>query len=264
MSELFARLREILAALTASDPPCKRFGAAQHRYELLPPITDIELSHIEEHLAATDAAPTGTLPEDYADYVTRFSAGGVGPYYGLLRADRAAAYLITAPSGVTAWKRAVPIAHLGCGYAAVMPLDGAAAGQIWIDARSLHVVEPVRPTFTAFYLDWIDRLAQPQGLDPFVPPDQCAVVAAISGFLAIAETKRGLNAGTLQGEPLRDALGELGAGAIEVTASDPLPIFEPGQRVDPCVACVRTLHGLTEQGLRSDVVAAGVPPLPAR
>ena len=264
MSELFSRLREILAALSASDPPCKRFGAARHRYELLPPVTDIELTHIEERLAATDTAPSGTLPEDYSDYVTRFSAGGVGPYYGLIRADRAAAHLITAPANVTAWKRALPIAHVGCGYAAVMPLDGAAAGQIWIDARSLQLVAPVRPSFTAFLLDWIDRLAHSQWLDPFVPPNQCAVIAAISGYLAMAEQQRGLAAGTLDGEPLREALGELGADAIEVTASDPLPIFDPGDRVDPCVACARALHGLIEQGLRPDVVAPGLPALPAR
>jgi len=248
VSELFSRLREILAALTASDPTCKRFGAEQHRYELLPPVTDIELAHIEERIR-------GTLPEDYGDYVTRFSAGGVGPYYGLLRADRAAAFVITAPTNVTAWKRALPIAHIGCGYAVVMPLDGAAAGQIWIDARSLLLVEPVRPSFTAFYLDWIDRLAQPQGLDPLVPPDRCAVSAALSGYLAMAEAK---------GTALREALRELGAGAIEVTATDPLPIFHPGDRVDPCVACARAIENLAEQGLRSDVVAPGLPPLPAR
>ena len=35
----------------------------------------------------------GPLPsacDDYAEYVTRFSAGGVGPYYGLFPAQRAA------------------------------------------------------------------------------------------------------------------------------------------------------------------------------
>lgn len=260
MSELFSRLREILAALTASDPPCKRFGAAQHRYELLPPVTEIELSHIEERLAGV------TLPEDYRDYVTRFSAGGVGPYYGLLRADRAAAFPIAAPAGVTAWQRALPIAHVGCGYAAIMPLDGAAAGQIWIDARQLGVVEPVRASFTAFYLDWIDRLAHSQWLDPFVPPNRCPIVTALSGYLAMCEQRLGVASGTLDGEALREALGELGPGAIEVTpgGDGTLPLFHPGDRVDPCVACARALEGLTDQGLRTDVVAPGVPPLPAR
>jgi hypothetical protein len=270
VSELFTRLRQILAALTASDPPCKRFGAAQHKYELLPPVTDIELAHIEERLAGV------TLPENYLDYVTRFSAGGVGPYYGLLRPDRAAAFVISPPPGITAWHRALPIAHVGCGYAAIMPLDGAAAGQIWIDARSLDLVAPIRPSFTAFYLDWIDRLAQTDGLDPLVPPDRCAVIAALSGYLALAESKRGLAPGTftavvqprppdaIHSDTLREVLGELGAGAIEVTASDPLPIFNPGDRVDPCVACVRALAGLADQGLRPDVVAPGLPPLPAR
>ena len=256
MSELFARLREILAALTASDPPCKRFGAAQHRYELSPPVTEIELSQIEERLAGV------TLPEDYLDYVTRFSAGGVGPYYGLLRADRAAAFPIAAPTGVTAWQRALPIAHVGCGYAAIMPLDGSAVGQIWIDARQLGVVEPVRASFTAFYLDWIDRLAHAQWLDPFVPPDRCPIVTALSGYLAMCEQQHGV--APLEGDALRDALGELGPGAIEVTADGTLSLFHPGDRVDPCVACARALEGLSGQGLRADVVAPGLPPLPAR
>ena len=143
-------------------------------------------------------------------------------------------------------------------------VHGTAAGQIWIDARSLQVVEPVRSSFTAFYLDWIDRLAHSQWLDPFVPPNQCAVIAALSGYLALAETKRGMAPGTLDGDALRGALGELGAGAIEVTADETLALFHPGDRVDPCVACARALQGLVEQGLPSAVVAPGLPPLPAR
>lgn len=258
MSELTSRLREILAALAASDASFKRFGAAQHRYELAPPLTD-------EQLAVLDEAAGAPLPDDFVDYVTRLSAGGVGPYYGLLRADRAAAFIVTAPAGVTAWTRALPLAHLGCGYAAVMPLDGPAAGQIWVDARQLGVVQPVRPSFTAFYLDWIDRVAHAQWLDPFVPPGRCPITTALSGYLGMVEQQMGIAAGSLDGEPLRGALAQLGAGAIEATADETLPLFSPGDRVDPCVACARALQGLAEQhGLRGDVIAPGVPPLPAR
>src|SRR5687768_10926410 len=148
MSELTTRLREILAGLSASDPTCKRFGAAQHLYELMPPI----------EASALDVE----LPDDYLEYVTRLSAGGVGPYYGLIRVDRAIEYAIDAPSGIAAWRRALPITHLGCGYAALLVVDGPASGQIWLDARQLGLLQPIRPSFTAFYLDWIDRVANQQ------------------------------------------------------------------------------------------------------
>lgn len=178
---LHARLREILAALSASDPTCKRFGAAHHQYALLPPL---------------DAAPVDGLPDDYVEYVTRMSAGGVGPYYGLLPADRAAQYLVTAPAGVS-WHRALPI------------------------------------------------------------------TGALSGYLGVREQELGLPPGTLDGDALRGVLGDLGPGAIAVTTDDS-PLFARGDRVDPCAACARALQGLGEQGLHGDVVAPGVPPLPAR
>jgi hypothetical protein len=256
VSELFVRLREILAALTASDPTFKRFGAAQHHYELMPPVTEIELSHIDERLGLP-------LPEDYLDYISRLSAGGVGPYYGLIAVQRAAAYPVAAPAGVTAWKRALAVTHLGCGYAAVMPLDGQAAGQIWIDARALQLVAPIRPSFTAFLLDWVDKLAHAEWLDPFVPPGRCAIMTALSGYLGICEQRLGLAPGSLDGPALRDALADLGPGAIEVTAEE-TALFRTGDRVDPCVACARALQGLEDQGLRHDVLARGVPPLPSR
>jgi hypothetical protein len=248
VSELITRLREILAGLAASDPKLKRFGAAQHRYELAPPIASIDLE----------------LPEDYLEYVTRLSSGGVGPYYGLIPVDSASAFIVSAPRGVTTWQRALPIAHVGCGYAALLILDGPASGQIWLDARQLGLLTPIRTSFTAYYLDWIDRVANQQWLDGFVPPGECAITAALSGYLGVVEQRLELAAGTLDGEPLRSALEDLGPGAIEATADGPLALFAPGDRVDPCATCARALQGLTEQGLRSDVVAPGLPPLPSR
>jgi hypothetical protein len=253
VSELTTRLREILAALAASDAQLKRFGAAQHRYELLPPI---EVEAIE--------AEIGELPEDYRDHVSRFSAGGVGPYYGLIPVDRAARHLVTAPAGVTAWTRALPLSHLGCGYAALLALDGPARGQVWIDARAIGKVAPIRPSFVAFFLDWIDRLAHAQWLEGFVPVGACALTAAITGYLGVCEHQLGIPPGTIAGEPLREALSALPRHAIAIAAEDGSPLFAPGDPVDPCVNCARSVEGLARDGLVPDVVAPGQPPLAVR
>jgi hypothetical protein len=260
VSELHTRLREVLVALAASDPSCKRFGATQHRYEPLPPVTDVELAQLEERLYSSTSA--SELPPDYLDHITRFSAGGVGPYYGLIPAQRAAAYVQCAPAGVTQWSRALPLAHLGCGYFAVMPLDGPATGQVWIDARHIAMTEVIRVTFNAFLLDWIDRLSRNEWLDGFVPVGRCPLQAALTGYLHLCEEQMGVAAGQLRGPQLRDALSGLGPGAIAIAAEGPL--FRERETVDPCITCARMVENLVGQGLDPHVVAPGVLPLPAR
>lgn len=221
MNELASTLREAVSALAASDRAYKRFGARVHRYELRPP-----------------AEPPPELPADVATLIATFSSGGAGPYYGW---QIGASYRLGD-------RDARVIGHMGCGYAAVL-IDGA----VWIDASAIDIVRPIAETFTELYLDWVERLAHNALPEAFVPPGACALANALGGFLGIHEQRLGLAPGTIDGEPLRDALAQLGPGAIEIAAQRS-PLFADGTRVDPCIACAKLLANL---GLSDDVVSPG-------
>ncbi|HEX3480994.1 MAG TPA: hypothetical protein VHT91_38520, partial [Kofleriaceae bacterium] len=201
------------------------------------------------------------LPDDLRALVSELGAGGAGPGYGIIPVD-AAGSLVAAPAGAP-WSRGLPLAHLGCGYLAVVALDGSARGEVWIDARAIGVVRRIQPDATALYLDWIDRLAHARWPEPHVPAGACALAAALSGYLARCEAEAGVAAGTLAGPALRDALSRLGPGAIEIAAGAS-PWFDDGDRVDPCIACARLIENLAGDGLRRDVVAPGALPRPQR
>jgi hypothetical protein len=170
---------------------------------------------------------------------------------------------VTAPADAP-WTRGLPLAHLGCGYAAVVALDGEARGEVWIDARAIGVVAPIYTSFTALYLDWIDRLAHARWPEPHVPPGACALAAALSGYLAHCEAEAGVVPGTLAGDALASALSRLGPGAVEVAAESQVGWFDERDRVDPCIACARLVDNLADSGLRRDVIAPGLPPRPLR
>jgi hypothetical protein len=221
VSELVKALREAVAALAASDRGLKRFGARVHRYELQPP-----------------GAVSSKLPDDLIELVTTFSSGGAGPYYGWQIGAR---YRLGDHD-------AIAIGHMGCGYAAAI-VDGA----VWIDARAVGVVAPIAPSFTAYYLDWIERLANNVLPEAFVPAGACALGNALGGFLGVHEQRLGLAPGTISGDALREALGQLGTGAIEIAAQSS-PLHADGASVDPCIACAKLLANL---GVDDEVVARG-------
>jgi hypothetical protein len=233
VSELAATLREAVAALATRDRALNRFGARHHRYELRAPQSASDLARLE--------ARTGRLPDDVCALLTTFASGGAGPYYGW---ELGEVYPLPA-------FRALPVGHLGCGYAAVLALDGDARGSIWIDAHALSVIAPIHPSFTAYYLDWIDRSANNRLLEPFVPPGACALASALGGYLGMHEQRLGLEPGTISGDELRDALSQLGPNAIAIAAGPPL--FADDTRVPPCLACAVLLENL---GLSAAVVSA--------
>lgn len=248
MSELAVTVREAVAALAASDRPLRRFGAAHHRYVLAPPLAE---------------APAG-LPDDLATFVTEIGSGGAGPGYGWFAIERAVDHLVEPPPSISAFTRALPICHLGCGYAAIVPLDGTARGEVWIDARAIGLVAPIHATFTGCYLAWIDALAHGGWPMDHIPPGGCALASALSGYLAMTERRCGLATGTLAGDALREALDALGPGAIQIAAESSIALFAAGDPVDPCLTCARLVDALVPDGLRRDVVSPGRPALPAR
>jgi hypothetical protein len=252
VNELFETLREAVAALAAGDPGHRRFGAAHHRYALAPPLAAGDLAAIEAGLGAA-------LPGDLRGFAVELTAGGAGPGYGLVPIDRAAACAIDGPPGLP-WRRGLPLAHLGCGYAAIAVLDGDARGEVWIDARAIGIVRPIHGSFTAFYLDWIDRLAHARWPDAHVPPGRCALAGALSSYLARCEAQAGDAPGTLAGEALRAALGQLGPAAIAVAAESSVAWFDETDRVDPCIACARLVDQLAADGLARDAIAPGAVP----
>jgi len=239
VSDLADAIRAALGALAASDPACKRFGAAHHRYALLPPLTADALAALEARLGAP-------LPDDVRELARTLAAGGAGPYYGWLPLPRAVELAYAAPPG-----RALPVVDVGCGYALSVIVDGDARGQLWLDARALGVVAPARPSFAALYLEWLDRLAHNAAPDALVPPGACALANALGGYLGVCEQRLGLPPGTIAGEALRDALAELGPGAIAI-AAERSPLYPDDTRVAPCLACATLLANL---GLSLDVVA---------
>jgi len=223
VSELAETIRDALRALHASDRTLARFGAPRHRYELAPP-----------------TASAGELPPELAEFVTTVGASGAGPGYGFLGVDT------VAPG------KGVVVAHLGCGYAAVVT----STGEVWIDAQAIGVSKPIAPSFTAWYLAWIERLAHNALPESHVPPGVCPLPNALSGFLAMHEQQHGLAAGTLAGAPLREALSQLGPHAIEIAAESSL-LFANGTRVEPCLACAALVENLGPDGLRADVIKPG-------
>jgi SMI1 / KNR4 family (SUKH-1) len=182
-----------LHALSELDPGLRRFGAAQHQYGLLPPLTEPQVRAFEQTHGVR-------LPEGYRTFVRDIGDGGAGPYYRILPLlgtrgrDREDAEKLLLLAEVfpheQAWNRAGPrqpgpaeseeaffgrvqgfeeeyfapkhtagsiaICQFGCGDWIRLVITGPQRGTLWQDGRSGdYGVWPLNTTFSQWYTAWL-------------------------------------------------------------------------------------------------------------
>lgn len=141
-------LHRILAVLRDRDPSYQCFGAAGHRYQLRPALTDAAITQLEHRYQMQ-------VPAEYREFLQHYGNGGAGPYYGILSLEaaiddlrvsdddleprfpigapflppptEAAASALLYPSpGI------LPIAEVGCGGMVVIVTSGVEHQNLWM------------------------------------------------------------------------------------------------------------------------------------
>jgi hypothetical protein len=74
----YESVRNAIEALKQRDAAFELFGAASHRYQLNPRLSELEVKEFEDRHGIR-------LPEAYRDFVLNVGDGGVGPHYGVFR-----------------------------------------------------------------------------------------------------------------------------------------------------------------------------------
>jgi hypothetical protein len=258
VEEFAKRYQALLTQQLRRDPKLVQFGARSHGYRA--------------HHALTDL-PAFALPADYAAFLQTVSGGGAGPYYGLLSPrDWTTATVASAqqpsslPDGedeaaVTAmvghadpWRGSVPLADVGCGYTALLVINGPATGQVWLDARAVGLVAPIARNFHDWIIDWLARLERNDLQLGYVPADACALPNAIAGFLAMWEQQHGVAPGELNATQVQQALQSLPANSIALAAQIATPMRDVNATVGPCIVCQQLIERLSLSGLAGDCV----------
>jgi hypothetical protein len=252
-----------LRGLAAADAQREVFGARGHGYAFAPPID-----------AATLAAIEGrgiVLPPGYRELVTQAFSSGVGPGFGLLppHTPPQLASLRGPFPHVSAWKPpqgqeaagdrlvagTLPLAHLGCGYFALLVVDGPAYGQVWADLRSAgEGLVPTHPSFVDWFFDWLDGALTRRLPAMPLKAGLCALPSALSSYLQSLEQQRGK-------VDARAAVGELPDGAIQTRSDGTDRYFDEGDAIDVCPLCEGLRRNL---GMRPSILVPGVPPKAAR
>lgn len=260
-------VHQIALSLSRHDGKRLAFGAAGHQYQLAPPLASTDLA--QAHAAGV------RLPATYERYLCTVSAGGFGPYYGLIAPHEWLQPLVLSgicapsrlPDGhdetacaalaptVDPWPGAIPLCAMGCGYTALLVVNGPAFGQVWLDARAVGLVAPIAPSFESFWRDGLARLAAGQLPLGYVPGGACALPQALAGYLAHCEQKHGVAPGALTPTAVQDALAGLGPSAIVISAAIATPLTAVDTVVWPCVVCAQLIDHLGGQGLRRNALA---------
>lgn len=183
---LRARIESLVAkmdALAVADPERQIFGATEHDWARLAPLSETDVRGLE---VARDVR----FPEDHRCYLTTVSAGGAGPYYGIVPLTEADDMLrrhvggdisprwgapfdpmcadaqinnenedesIPRP-GPDGYDGCVFVAMQGCGYFSVLVLTGEHAGEVWSENQDGGgALAPEAKSFLEWMEQWADR-----------------------------------------------------------------------------------------------------------
>jgi hypothetical protein len=142
-----------------------------------------------------------------------------------------------------------------------MVVRGPEAGKVYMDARGAgEGVRLIYGDFAAYFREWVVCVASNRLPPAHVTAGRCALPSGLSSYLATYEERAGLAPGTLDGDALRTALGNISDGGIATTTSGDDPFFTAGDPIDLCPSCEQIVDNLVPRGLRRAQIVPGLAP----
>ena len=158
-------IKERLCILKEKDKEFRVFGSFTHRYELFPPLSEnqVETFEIENQIK---------LPAEYRLFLTEIGNGGAGPFYGIIKFEKAIdGYTSVQPfkwtneavvkldandfyTEGTVYNGVVEICEQGCGSSNILIINGESYGEIWTDSYGELI--PEKYSFARFYNNWLN------------------------------------------------------------------------------------------------------------
>jgi hypothetical protein len=161
----------------ATRQKLRPFGWEQHRFELLPRVTPLELNEFESRHHVV-------LPDEYRAFIALVGRGGAGPAYGLIPFERivsadldpASTAVLSTPfpfehevfpnpapmekdgrvdaRELRGTAGTLAICHEGCGYLHLLVCSGSQRGRMWLDST---VSDGPYSPFGLGFFDWYER-----------------------------------------------------------------------------------------------------------